>query len=129
MDAKILGGRYQLLEKIGMGGMAIVYKALDDLLNRYVAVKILREEYKDDIKIYVGFEVEYIPEVFDTFINYVSQFPTDYLILGQHFINEEHPSGVYAMTENNNVEDLKAYVSRVVDGIKTGVFSYALRRL
>ncbi len=45
---KILGGRYELIEKIGAGGMAIVYKARCNLLNRYVAVKILRPELVED---------------------------------------------------------------------------------
>lgn len=45
---KILGNRYILLEKVGEGGMALVYKARCQLLNRYVAVKILRPEYTMD---------------------------------------------------------------------------------
>ncbi|MGI6571193.1 MAG: Stk1 family PASTA domain-containing Ser/Thr kinase [Caldicoprobacterales bacterium] len=44
MLGKILGGRYELLEKTGGGGMAVVYKAKCHLLNRYVAVKILRPD-------------------------------------------------------------------------------------
>lgn len=48
MLGKILGGRYELIEKIGAGGMAIVYKARCHLLNRYVAVKILRPELVED---------------------------------------------------------------------------------
>ncbi|MBV7271942.1 Stk1 family PASTA domain-containing Ser/Thr kinase [Clostridiaceae bacterium UIB06] len=43
-----LGNRYELLEKIGEGGMAVVYKAKCHLLNRYVAVKILKDEYSND---------------------------------------------------------------------------------
>lgn len=43
-----LGNRYELLEKIGEGGMAIVYKAKCHLLNRFVAIKILKSELNKD---------------------------------------------------------------------------------
>ena len=42
---KKLDGRYEIQELIGFGGMAVVFKAYDVLENRYVAVKILKEEY------------------------------------------------------------------------------------
>ena len=45
---KKLGDRYELLSVIGYGGMAVVYKAKDHLLNRSVAVKVLRSEYGED---------------------------------------------------------------------------------
>jgi serine/threonine-protein kinase len=45
---KILSNRYELIEIIGQGGMAIVYKAKDKLLNRFVAVKVLRQEFTHD---------------------------------------------------------------------------------
>ena len=44
MENKVLGNRYELIEKIGGGGMAVVYKARCRLLNRYVAIKILRDD-------------------------------------------------------------------------------------
>ncbi|NMM65638.1 Stk1 family PASTA domain-containing Ser/Thr kinase [Clostridium sp. P21] len=48
MIGTMLGNRYELLEKIGEGGMALVYKAKCHLLNRYVAVKILKDQYSND---------------------------------------------------------------------------------
>ena len=48
MGSRILAGRYELLEKIGEGGMAVVFKARDRLLSRFVAIKILRPEYTKD---------------------------------------------------------------------------------
>lgn len=43
-----LGGRYQIIERVGGGGMALVYKAQDILLNRYVAIKVLRQQFVND---------------------------------------------------------------------------------
>ena len=45
---KILAGRYEIIEKIGEGGMAYVYKARDNFLNRYVAIKVLKNEFSKD---------------------------------------------------------------------------------
>ncbi len=55
---KLLAGRYELIEKIGDGGMAVVYKAKDRLLNRYVAVKILRPEFTRDAQFIESFRKE-----------------------------------------------------------------------
>ena len=40
---KLLGGRYEIIDVVGVGGMAVVYRARCHVLNRYVAVKILKE--------------------------------------------------------------------------------------
>ncbi|MGH4122305.1 MAG: Stk1 family PASTA domain-containing Ser/Thr kinase [Clostridium sp.] len=58
MIGTMLGSRYELLEKIGEGGMAIVYKAKCHLLNRYVAVKILKEEFSNNIDFMEKFKKE-----------------------------------------------------------------------
>lgn len=58
MIGTMLGNRYELLEKIGEGGMALVYKAKCHLLNRYVAVKILKEQFSSDTEFVEKFKRE-----------------------------------------------------------------------
>ena len=58
MSNKLLLGRYEIIEKIGEGGMAVVYKAKDRLLNRYVAIKILRPEFVKDEQFVENFRKE-----------------------------------------------------------------------
>ena len=50
MIGKIFNNRYEIIEKLGAGGTAIVYRAQDMLLNRMVTVKILREEYANNVE-------------------------------------------------------------------------------
>ena len=50
--------RYEIIEKVGTGGMADVYKAKDHRLNRYVAVKVLKQEFSTDTKFVTKFRAE-----------------------------------------------------------------------
>lgn len=58
LEGKLLGNRYEIIEKIGNGGMATVYKAKCHVLNRYVAVKVLREEFTTDEEFIKRFAAE-----------------------------------------------------------------------
>lgn len=58
MLGSILNGRYEIIEKVGIGGMAIVYKAKDIYLKRIVAVKVLKEQYLDDKEFIKKFVIE-----------------------------------------------------------------------
>ena len=58
LEGRILGNRYEIIEKVGNGGMATVYKATDLVLKRYVAVKILRDEFTTDEEFIKRFETE-----------------------------------------------------------------------
>ena len=55
---KLLDNRYEIMEQIGMGGMARVFRALDHRLNRQVAVKILREDLAEDAELRHRFHEE-----------------------------------------------------------------------
>ena len=58
LEGRLLGNRYELIEKIGNGGMAMVYKAKDQVLNRFVAIKILRDEFTTDEEFIKRFSIE-----------------------------------------------------------------------
>ncbi len=58
MDKELLNNRYRLVELVGSGGMAVVYKGIDTLLHRPVAIKILREAYAGDSTFLARFQQE-----------------------------------------------------------------------
>lgn len=82
----------------------------------------LREEYKNDIKLLIGFEAEYYPLCFDGLCKIVKDYNIDYLILGQHFTNNEF-DGHYVGRACNE-EMFKNYVSTVITAMESGYFSY-----
>lgn len=53
-----IADRYEILEKIGAGGMSDVYKAKDQVLGRFVAVKILKQEFTEDVNFVTKFHTE-----------------------------------------------------------------------
>ncbi|MDA8194527.1 MAG: protein kinase [Thermaerobacter sp.] len=58
MVGNVLGGRYEVLERIGTGGMSLVYRARDVTLNRLVAVKILKHQWAEDEEVVRRFDQE-----------------------------------------------------------------------
>lgn len=58
LEGRLLGNRYEILENVGNGGMATVYRAKDHVLNRDVAVKVLRDEFTTDEEFVKRFNVE-----------------------------------------------------------------------
>lgn len=86
--------------------------------------RLLREKYKDEIEISVGFEMEYYSNEFDSMLSDVKKWGAEYLILGQHFYEPEHPSGVHMSKPFDSAQVLNTYADSLVSGIKTGVFTY-----
>ncbi len=95
-----------------------------DEVEGYVkSVLALKEEYKNDIQIYLGFEAEYYPLYWDEFLKNLSVYPYDYLILGQHFIKNEIGK-IYMMDPCSDYETLSKYVDECIAGMVTGKFFY-----
>ncbi|MCR5387961.1 MAG: Stk1 family PASTA domain-containing Ser/Thr kinase [Lachnospiraceae bacterium] len=58
MNEMVIAGRYEIIERIGSGGMSDVFKARDIALSRYVAIKILKADYAEDINFVSKFHSE-----------------------------------------------------------------------
>ena len=95
----------------------------EDAEDYFETLKNLREKYKDKIKIYIGFEMEYYPEYFEKMYSYVKNLGAEYLILGQHFYDEL--GGIpHSAMEGHSDEHLINYTNSVIAGMKTGKFLY-----
>ncbi len=89
---KVLAGRYEILEEVGSGGMAVVYKARCQLLNRFVAVKVLRPDLQNDEEFVRRFNVEAQAAASLTHPNIVSIYDVGYES-GFHYIVMEYIEG------------------------------------
>ena len=92
--------------------------------NYFEELSALREKYKNQIKLHIGFELEYYPEYFDDMLKTVKDCGAEYLLLGQHYVKPEHPDGVHVIEKDYEFEHLRAYVKAVLAGMETGVFTY-----
>lgn len=101
MIGKVLNGRYEILEEIGKGGMAYVYKARCVLLNRLVAIKILRDDLDGDKEFLDRFNAEAQAAASLDHPNIVAIFDVG-LDDNRHYITMEYIDGI----------TLKEYIAR-----------------
>ena len=93
-------------------------------LEGYVdSIYALKKEYEKDIEIYCGLEMEYFPRLFERTIDKIDQYPIEYMILGQHFYDDEIGWITPKRTDTDEAH-LKKYVDRIVEGIATNRFLY-----
>lgn len=83
----------------------------------------LREEYKKEIQIFIGFEAEYMPPLMERQEQFLEGYPLDYMILGQHFVGEEGNVN-YAGNRTDRDEMLTGYVNLCIEGARTGKYMY-----
>ena len=94
-----------------------------ELQNYVDTVLSLREKYKAQLDIRLGLEVEYYPAFFPELMARLRDTPVEYMLLGQHFVENEvgdHYSGRSTADE----EHLRKYCKQVADGLYTGLFTY-----
>ncbi len=105
------------------GYVSCIRMAPADLDDYFYSLEKLRREYKNDITLYIGFEAEYDPVLNSAQEALFSDYPLDYLILGQHFLGTESES-VYVGSPTRDEAHLKRYVDLAIEGIRTGKYLY-----
>ena len=94
-----------------------------DLDDYFSSILSLKREYARDITVYVGFESEYIPEQMEAQDKLLSDYPVDYMILGQHFIVPEN-QGSYMGFEPETEADFIRYIDLIIEGMESGRYRY-----
>ena len=107
-EPALLNNRYQLLEPLGTGGMAQVYRARDLMLERFVAIKMLRADYSADPNVQVRFrqEAKAAANLSHPNIVTVHDFGFDQ---GKLFIVMEHVPGTNLKTMIDNLGKFKMH--------------------
>ena len=100
------------------------YRMFTDELHNYAdSVRSLAKEYQKDIRILLGFELEYYPAFHKEEMDFLKTVKPDYCILGQHFLGNEI-GDFYSGGGLNKPEQLTRYVSQTLEGLATGDFIY-----
>lgn len=108
-------------------GTEVFYRVSVSEVDDYVSeISEIREKYKDMIDLKIGFEMEYYPDFFENMLKNAIKWGGEYLILGEHFIEEENPDIKLksVRSKQNTPEKFIKYADCVIDAMKSGVFSY-----
>lgn len=122
MGIKTLGFSDHIPCPYGNGFVSRVKMRMEEAPEYVAAIRQLAKEYEKDIKIYVGFEAEYLPAYYERQMDMFRELKMDYQILGQHYISDyENP---YTGSPTDSEDLLKKYVDLVLEGVGTGSYSY-----
>ena len=96
-----------------------------DQVEGYVdTVLALKKEYDKDIEIHLGLETEYFPRFWEQLIDFLSDYPFEYFVLGQHSLGNEIEKILYSGHGTTDGSYLKQYVDQCLAGIDTGKYLY-----
>lgn len=101
------------------------FRMLPEMAQGYAdSIRGLAKEYEKDIKILLGFEAEYYPDIYDEMIDCCKKLNIDYLILGQHLLGNEYDENSFYTGERECEGFLTQYVNQVIEGLQKGTFTY-----
>lgn len=104
------------------GGYYSHFRMRPAQLEGYVrTIQTLREKYP--IEMPIGLETEYYPKHFGQLMEFLRDFPIDYLILGQHFIGNEYDAP-YSGLVTDDRETVRQYCRQSMEAMNTGLFTY-----
>ncbi len=95
----------------------------EELDGYFHSLTSLKQEYADDITIYIGFESEYVSEMIPAQQQLLKDYPVDYMILGEHFLYPEQ-KGIYSSRPTKEETELEYYVNLVIEAMETGQYLY-----
>ncbi len=105
------------------GYVSNVKMGMDQLEGYVDTVLNLKEQYKDDIEIHLGLEVEYYPKFFTKLLETTTQYPIEYFLLGQHYLGNEIDD-LYSGDSTNDERQLERYCRQSQEALETGCFTY-----
>lgn len=97
---------------------------LNEIDGYFSSLESLKKEYASDVKIYIGYETEYYPELIPAQDEILKDYPVDYMIQGQHNIQPEYRDQYYTGAETFDEKRLEDYVELCIAGMKTGRYLY-----
>ncbi len=94
-------------------------------MDSYVnTVLSLKEEYRNDIDIHLGLEVEYFPAYFEQLCKEIADYPIEYFLLAQHCLGNGRNGDFYCSAKTDDPVKLISYCDQVLAGMDTGRFTY-----
>ena len=122
-------GRYEIVSKLGSGGMAVVYKAVDTVLNRMVTVKIMQEQLSSNQQFVVRFRKEAQAVAALSHPNIVKVYDVGCSEEGEHYLIMEYVEGrtLKEVIQKNGSLSVSAsldYVNQILAGLRHACLLY-----
>lgn len=96
---------------------------INQLEDYVTSILQLKDEYKNDIEIHLGLEVEFYPEYFEELLKITGQYPIEYFLLAQHYLGNEI-NDVYCGESTKDSMRLIRYCQQTKKALATGYFTY-----